>query len=471
MNKEQPRTPRARERRRVSPGAFESTLLHATEKLNPRLGLFRVCEALVEAVEDLAGSGSSSVLLYDEDSATLRAVFGRGPVHEIYREAVIPAASEIAGSVMASRRAIVVTDIRTPQEGVPSTTASDRDPLAALMLPLVAQDAAIGVLVFSSPYLSRSAPPRADDLARLSLVAAQLAAALAAAKMYEEAERDRRGLRALLEERRALRGRVRQLQAELSAGTPSREIVASSASLRQVLEQVRQAAPASVLLMGERGTGKEFLARAIHQQGARGKQPFVAVNCAALTASLAERELFGHDRGAFTGAIAPTAGTFELAHRGTLFLDEVGDLSLDAQAQLLRVLQEKAIVRVGGTHPIPVDVRVIAATNRDLRLAIGQRTFRADLYYRLTLFPIPPLRERRDDVLPLARAFLGYFASRMRKDVKDFEMEVAERLIAYDWPGNVRELQNVIERAVLLSSGPVLTADIVGSSPMSRQAF
>jgi len=219
------------------------------------------------------------------------------------------------------------------------------------------------------------------------------------------------------------------------------------------------AANTTVLLLGESGTGKEVLARAIHQWSHRADHPFVAVNCVALTPELLESELFGHEKGAFTGAIAQKKGKFELAQGGTIFLDEIGDLAPNLQAKLLRVLQEREFQRVGGVKDIRADVRIIAATNRDLLAAMQQHAFREDLYYRLNVVsvPLPPLRERTDDIPVLVEHFLERFCREIKRESLSIERRAMELLQAYSWPGNVRELQNTIERAVVLSSGPTIT--------------
>jgi DNA-binding NtrC family response regulator len=233
--------------------------------------------------------------------------------------------------------------------------------------------------------------------------------------------------------------------------------------MRRVYEIVRQVADttATILITGESGTGKELIARAIHRQGVRRDRPFVAVNCAALPAELLESELFGHERGAFTGAHARKLGKFEAAHTGTLFLDEVGTLRLDLQPKLLRALQEREIERVGGGRAIPVDVRIIAASNADLRQEVATGRFREDLFYRLHVVPIavPPLRERREDVAPLARHFLGKYARQFGKLVRDISAGALEALERYPWPGNVRELENIVARSVALAAEPVVQLD------------
>jgi formate hydrogenlyase transcriptional activator len=237
-------------------------------------------------------------------------------------------------------------------------------------------------------------------------------------------------------------------------------IIGESPALKEVLRQVEVVAPtdATVLLQGETGTGKELLARAVHQQSFRSDHPFITVNCAAMPSGLLESELFGHERGAFTGALAQKNGRFELAHQGTLFLDEIGDLPLDLQPKLLRVIQEQAFERLGSTRTRRVDVRLVAATNRELAQMVDTGQFRADLYYRLHVFPvtIPPLRHRPEDIPLLVRHFVRTYARHLHKRIDTIPAEVMAALIHDPWPGNVRELQHVIERAVILSTDAVL---------------
>jgi formate hydrogenlyase transcriptional activator len=217
-----------------------------------------------------------------------------------------------------------------------------------------------------------------------------------------------------------------------------------------------------VLVQGETGTGKELVARAIHDLSARSKQPFVKVNCAAIPATLLESELFGHEKGSFTGAFSQKLGRFEMAHKGTLFLDEIGELPLELQSKLLRAIQEQELERVGGNRTIHVDIRLVAATNRNLKEMVDERKFRGDLYYRLNVFPLslPPLRERRGDILPLTRHFARKYANQLNRDIDEIPAAAMEALRRYDWPGNIRELQHIIERSVILNSGSVLHVTI-----------
>ncbi len=271
--------------------------------------------------------------------------------------------------------------------------------------------------------------------------------------------------RVLLEREQArLQAQNLYLQEEIKSVHNFDEIIGRSAALAAVLQHVERVAPtdASVLICGETGTGKELIARAIHSSGNRRDKPLIKVNCAALPTGLVESELFGHERGAFSGAIARRIGRFELANGGTIFLDEIGEVPLEIQVKLLRVLQERELERVGGSTPIKVDVRIIAATNRDLAKAVRDGKFREDLYYRLSVFPIqlPPLRERTDDIKLLTQFLINKYSTRIGKQVEGVTNETMQRLLAYPWPGNVRELENVLERAVILSSGRVIDIDM-----------
>ena len=270
-----------------------------------------------------------------------------------------------------------------------------------------------------------------------------------------------------IHDRKQAEDRVREenraLREEVDKASMFEEIVGSSAPLRSVLAHVEKVAPtdSTVLITGETGTGKELVARAIHKRSSRSGRPFISVNCAAMPASLIASELFGHEKGAFTGASQRRQGRFELADGGTIFLDEVGELPPETQMALLRVLQEREFERVGGSRPIRADVRVIAATNRDLEQAVADKIFRADLFYRLNVFPLemPPLRERGPDIPLLVEYFIHRYARRMGKRAHGVSKKTMERLQRYHWPGNIRELQNVIERAMIVSDDTTLSVD------------
>jgi formate hydrogenlyase transcriptional activator len=291
---------------------------------------------------------------------------------------------------------------------------------------------------------------RGDLASWLRMIADHVAAAVANARAFEEIER----LRAELASANVY------LREEVGASHAFGDILGSSPALTKVLQQVEMVAPtgSTVLIRGETGTGKELVARALHDMSPRQGRTLVKLNCAAIPTGLLESELFGHEKGAFTGAVSQKVGRFELANKGTLFLDEVGDIPLELQPKLLRVLQEQEFERLGGTKTIKVDVRLVAATHLDLAAMVADGRFREDLYYRLNVFPVmlPPLRERRDDIPHLVRHFTQEFARRMGRRIKTIPSSVIDALVQYRWPGNVRELQNVIERAVILCSGPSL---------------
>ena len=320
-----------------------------------------------------------------------------------------------------------------------------------ICVPLFVRDHFLGSL-----YLARRVPDGFDDTETELLLAVSrpVAAAVAHALAFAEVTRLKSQL-----------GRENlALRAEVDERSTHKEIVGDSRPLRRVLAQVDKVAAtdATVLITGETGTGKELVARALHRRSHRASHPFVAVNCAALPANLIASELFGHERGAFTGAVARRIGRFELADGGTLFLDEVGDLPIEVQVTLLRVLQEGEIERVGGSGTLCLDVRVVAATNRDLAVEVAAGRFRSDLYYRLAVFPIrvPPLRERPEDIPPLLKYFAARIGQRLSKRFHAVERESIEGLQTYHWPGNVRELQNVVERAAILSDGATLRVDL-----------
>ncbi len=318
---------------------------------------------------------------------------------------------------------------------------------AGCFLPLISRNRVLGTLNVGRLDDRPFAP---DEVEFLSQVASQAAIAVENALAYRQ----------IADLKEKLAGEKLYLEDEIRTEHNFEEIIGESAALKKVLRLVETVAttPSTVLIHGETGTGKELIARAIHHLSSRRDRTFVKLNCAAIPLGLLESELFGHEKGAFTGAIIQKVGRFELAHQGTLFLDEIGDIPLELQAKLLRVLQEQEFERLGGTRTIRVDVRLIAATNRDLTKMVAEKQFREDLYYRLNVFPVavPPLRERREDIPVLVRYFVQQFARRADKRVETIPVETMEALVQWPWPGNIRELQNVIERAVILTSGPAL---------------
>jgi formate hydrogenlyase transcriptional activator len=316
---------------------------------------------------------------------------------------------------------------------------------AVCAVPLIGRDRVLGALGVGRPD-----PFSPKDVGFLQQVAGQVAIAVENALAYGEI--------AALKDK--LSREKLYLQDEIRSELNFEEIIGKSEALRKVLQQVETVAPtdSTVLIYGETGTGKELIARAIHDLSSRVSNSFVKLNCAAIPTGLLESEMFGHERGAFTGAVAQRIGRFELANRGTVFLDEIGEIPLELQPKLLRVLQEREFERLGSSRTLTSDARLIAATNRDLSIMVGDQRFRADLFYRLNVFPIqvPPLRERREDIPVLVRHFVQQFARRMNRAIDTIPSETMSALVAYHWPGNIRELQNLIERAVILSMGPVL---------------
>jgi transcriptional regulator with GAF, ATPase, and Fis domain len=331
--------------------------------------------------------------------------------------------------------------INRPRTGHSGNETNDSERIARIRAAMK-----VGLEFIQTARLRDSELPFSDGTGHLGAISALQSAVEDLERLKEQ----------LCRENLALRDEVEQV-------SMFEEIVGTSAALQAGLSRVIKVAPtdSSVLITGETGTGKELIARAIHKKSQRSQRAFVSVNCAALAPSLIFSELFGHEKGAFTGATQRRLGRFELADGGTIFLDEVGELSPDTQAALLRVLQEREFERIGGGQPIHVDVRVIAATNRDLKAAVANGTFREDLFYRLNVFPIevPALRERKDDILMLVEYFVHRYATKAGRNIRSIDKKTLDLLQSYDWPGNIRELQNVIERSVIVSSGEVFSVD------------
>ena len=444
----------------------EQALVQTAMTLASRLDVQETCRAVLDAAERMFDARSSWLLLHDTDADELVTALFRGPDAGSFAEARVPVSSRAVSAIaFRERQPLFVPDVNEEDRWYDLTKVHSAHLSTVFTVPLVYEDTAVGVLGLDSPKFSGDTPPTAEDIARLQAIAAQAAIGIRNARAYTEAEQDRARLRRLLEERRQLRTTVDTLRQQMRDVHGEDLPVGTSPAFRAVLAQVELVAPAdtTVLLVGETGTGKELVARTIHDASRRRGQPFVAVNCAAIPESLIESELFGYEKGAFTGALTRKAGKFEMADRGTMLLDEVGDLPPAAQAKLLRVLQEREVQRVGATKPVPINVRVIAATNHDLEACIASGAFRPDLFYRLSVFPIrlPALRERREDILVLAEHFAQVFSRQQHKPAPRFEPGAIEQLVDYDWPGNIRELQNVIERAVILATTPVIGGNLL----------
>ncbi len=392
----------------------------------------------------------TSLALYDAGEKTLRLFAldfpaGKGLIHE---EMVLPLDTSLPGQALTRGEAVLLDEGDLKQSKLECVRLAEAEGLkSGCILPLITRDQVRGTLTVAS---LRPSAFTAGDVDLLKQVASHVAVAVDNAVAFQE----------IGELKEKLAKEKLYLEDEIRTEHNFEEIVGESEALRRVLKQVETVAPtdSTVLILGETGTGKEVIARAIHNLSSRREGTFVKVNCAAIPSGLIESELFGHEKGAFTGAIAQRIGRFELAHQGTLFLDEIGDISLELQAKLLRVLQEHEFERLGSPRTIRVDVRVVAATNRDLATMVTEKQFRSDLYYRLSVFPltVPPLRERREDIPLLVPYFAQKYARRMDKRIETIPSETMDALAKWNWPGNIRELENVIERAVILSRGPVL---------------
>ena len=410
-----------------------------------RESLFR---AIAEALRKVVSFDRA--ILYDAENDVLRTFALEGPElpghsHDLHRD--IGRQGTVAGWVLDHRQSRLRRDIEV-EPRVPADEIMVAGGVRAYVcVPLMARGRASGALMLQSFAPGRYAP---EDVPLLEEVAKQVALAVENMRAFEEIAR----LRARLEEEN------RYLQEEIKSDHNFEEIVGQSQAIKGVFKAIEAVASAgtTVLITGETGTGKELVARALHNLSPRRGKAVIKVNCAALPAGLIESELFGHEKGAFTGAIARKIGRFELAHGGTLFLDEIGDLPLELQPKLLRVLQEGELERIGASHTTTVDVRVVAATNRDLETAVRENRFRSDLYYRLNVFPIrlPPLRERTEDIPLLVRYLMLKYAPRLGKRITGVSPAIMKMLQSYSWPGNVRELENVIERATILSAGAEL---------------
>jgi formate hydrogenlyase transcriptional activator len=432
--------------------------------MSAELSIDGACHASLDAVERVFGASSSWIMLQEPQTRTLRVTVFRGRGADVYRDVSIPLdRAAVLARVCRERRILFVPDVRQ-EAGWFDVRRLHASGLRSLFIaPLVLADRVLGVLALDAPRFTEGGRPGPVDGERLEALAAQMAIAIANARLFEANEQDRARLRALIKQQKQLSGQVTHLQREAEEASGGPSLIGETTCFLEVLHQVELVARAdtTVLFTGETGTGKEGLARLVHQRSRRAGGPFIAVNCAALPEHLVESELFGHERGAFTGAVGRKPGSFEIADRGTIFLDEVGDLPLEAQAKLLRVLQDREVRRVGATRPVTVDVRVVAATNQYLHQAIAEHRFRPDLFYRLGVFPIsvPPLRDRLDDIPLLALHFLKRYARRFGKPVPELASDALMHLVHYDWPGNVRELQNVLERAVILSDGERITPE------------
>jgi len=430
------------------PVARDRDLLNAVSRLLDSLPDFGqlMREAMRLAVEQLDAE-RGVLLLAEEAGGDLRPQVEHGAIDAATRDQAVTFSRAVVRRVAKSGGSVVIEDAATDAEGL-SNSMVELGLRSVLCVPMFAGETLVGAV-----YLDDSRRPEAFGTVELRLL--EGFAGLLGAAIHSSREQAR--VRATNER---LAGENRTLRRQASGRSQPSALVGGSRAMRDVHDLIRRAADtrATVLVTGEPGTGKELVARMIHDAGPRAAQPFIAVNCGAIGKGVLESELFGHRKGSFTSAVESRAGRFELAHRGTLFLDEIGEMPLDQQVALLRVLTDGAVTPVGGGRPIPVDVRIVAASNRDLSRRMAEGEFREDLWYRLNVFPIelPPLRDRRADIPALAQHFLDLFAEQMGRELPTMSPGLIEVLMRSDWPGNVRELQNYIERLMAMTRGDVL---------------
>jgi len=419
-------------------------LLEITHTLVSNLNLRELLSAISACLRRVVPHDAAGLALYDQSISKLRLTAMDFPEHEdvFIEDEIVELDGTDAGRAFTTRLPVIsgsapASDSVWKRSGLKS----------GVKVPLISHDRVLGILGVGR--LSEDSFTQ-QDVDLLTAVGEQVAIAVENALAYQKID----ALKNQLQEEKLY------LQEEIRSEYNFEEIIGTSQVLKRALEDVQTVAPtdSTVLIFGETGTGKELIARALHNLSSRSEHPLVKVNCAAIPTGLLESEMFGHERGAFTGAIGQRKGRFELAHRGTIFLDEVEEIPLELQPKLLRVLQEQEFERLGSGKTIRVDVRVLAATNADLAQMVAEKKFRSDLYYRLNVFPValPALRERPEDISLLVHFFAQKFAQQMKKPIKTIPTETITRLTSYSWPGNIRELQNLIERAVILSRGSVL---------------
>jgi len=431
-------------------------LLNLTSRITSNLDLREVLRAISANFREVMRCDGAGVWLPGEGAGTFKLYAFDAPVSKGFaKEEVIITLPEDdpARRAFETMKPMVATvdEIGWPGGGEGYRLAAAESVKSACFIPLVNRGRALGDLMI---VRLTEGTFTAEDVDFLSQAAGQIAIAIENALAYRE----------ISELKDKLAQEKLYLEEEIRSEMNFAEIVGKSSALRKVLKRVETVAPtdSTVLIYGETGAGKELIARAIHDLSPRKSKAFVKLNCAAIPTGLLESELFGHERGAFTGAIAQRIGRFEVANGGTIFLDEIGEIPLELQTKLLRVLQEREFERLGSSRTLRTDARLIAATNRDLEAMVAEQKFRSDLFFRLNVFPIqvPPLRERHGDIPLLVRHFAQQFSKRMNKTIDTISSATMEALSRYHWPGNIRELQNVIERAVITSTGPVLKVDV-----------
>jgi formate hydrogenlyase transcriptional activator len=429
----------------LSPGQEYRTLLAVAEAIVSHRDLYALFRDLTGRLQQVVRFDYLSLVLHDGASNMMRRhILETSDPSPVEVRTALPVDEGPAGWVWQTQQPLIISNVAEETRWPRFQELVKQQRVNSLCdLPLTTARRRLGALAFGSKQI---AAYDTADVDFLQLVANQVAGAVENALAFDEIE--------------ALKDQLHQEKVYLEEEVRTEHDFGESAVLRRVLKEVETVAPtdSTVLILGETGTGKELIARALHDLSPRRERTFVKLNCAAIPTGLLESELFGHEKGAFTGAIMQKVGRFELAHRGTLFLDEVGDIPPELQPKLLRALQEQEFERLGSTRTVRVDVRLVAATNRDLAQMAADGRFRSDLYYRLNVFPVflPPLRERREDIPMLARHFTQRYAQRIGRRIETIPAAVMEALVRYPWPGNIREMQNVLERAVILSPGPAL---------------
>jgi PAS domain S-box-containing protein len=429
--------------------AEEAVMLQLSNALLANLDVGRLLTAISASIHDVVPHDTAALALYDPAVGDLAVQFlGPHDTGVFPVDVRVPIDGTVSGVAFRTRQTVLLQRVSDAEFALDTMISLTRLGMqSGCWVPLVHRGEAIGAMGVLSKLEGGIGQEHADILGR---IAAQVAMAVDNTMAFQR----------IAELRDKLRQEKKYLEEEINLENRFEDIVGDSTGLRQVLKEIETVAPtgATVLIQGETGTGKELLARAIHRLSSRRERTFIKLNCAAIPSGLLESELFGHEKGAFTGAIARKMGRLELAHEGTLFLDEVGELPLDLQPKLLRALQEREIERLGGNRPIPINVRLIAATNRDLAQMVEEKQFRGDLFYRLKVFPIfaPPLRDRAGDIPVLVRHFVATHGRRMGKTIETIPEETMQALVRWPWPGNIRELENFLERAVILTRGPVL---------------
>ena len=426
-----------------------AALLEINRQLAAEVDLDHLLQLILTTARDLVGAEGASILLMDPATQLLEFKLALGPESESLKNVRLKPGEGIAGWVVETGQGALVLDVEQDARFCSKVdTKTGYRTRSLIAVPIQDQDRTVGVVEVLNP--TKGVQFNQEDLELLASLAAQAAVAIRNARFVA-----------------SIREEKQYLQAEI--GERYGKLIGESPRLQEAVATARRSAeaPATVLLLGETGVGKEMFARSIHSWSPRADRPFVAINCVALTDTLLESELFGHEKGAFTGAYQRKKGLLELAHGGTVFLDEIGDMKPELQAKLLRVLQSHQFERVGGVQPIQTDIRVIAATNQDLAEAVRAGRFRKDLYFRLNVITItvPPLRDRREDIAALAEFFVQAFCKELKRPAMTIARDALDLLTRYNWPGNVRELENVMERAVVLGTGRqiVLTDLSVGA--------